>query len=120
MDDLTFLTPYGGVFGLVVALVIYLAIIRRGDGNDVMREIAERIHSGAMAFLRREYSILVVFVLVVAGLLAWRLHVYTAVCFVSGAICSARVNTSFRILSTWSALNRNSSKVASFSSLRFH
>jgi len=89
MDDLTSIAPYGGVFGLVVALIIYLAIVRRGDGNDLMREIAERIHSGAMAFLRREYSILVVFVLIVAVLLAWRLHVYTAVCFISGAVCSA-------------------------------
>ena len=89
MDDLISITPYGGVFGLVVAFVIYLVIVRRGDGNELMREIAERIHSGAMAFLRREYSILVVFVVIVAALLAWRLHAWTAVCFVSGAICSA-------------------------------
>ena len=88
MDDLTSITPYGGVFGLAVAFAIYLAIARRPAGNDLMREISERIHVGAMAFLRREYSILVVFVLVVASLLAWRLHVWTAVCFVSGAFCS--------------------------------
>ena len=89
MDDLTSFAPYGGVFGLVVALIIYMAIARRGDGTEVMREIAARIHSGAMAFLRREYSILAVFVLIVAGLLAWRLHPYTAIAFISGAICSA-------------------------------
>ena len=89
MDDLTSFTPYAGVFGLVIALAIYLAIVRRPAGNELMQEIAEHIHAGAMAFLRREYSILVVFVLVVAFLLGWRLHVYTAVCFISGAVCSA-------------------------------
>ena len=89
MSDLTSIAPYAGVFGLAVALAIYMAIVQRGDGNELMREIAERIHSGAMVFLKREYSILAVFVLVVAVLLAWRLHAWTAVCFIGGAICSA-------------------------------
>jgi K(+)-stimulated pyrophosphate-energized sodium pump len=53
-----------------------------------MREISEMIHSGAMAFLHREYRILAVFVVLVAGLLVWQLNVETAICFVSGAIFS--------------------------------
>jgi len=53
-----------------------------------MREISELIHSGAMAFLRREYTILLGFIVIVAGLLAWQLGTPTMVCFVSGAACS--------------------------------
>lgn len=53
-----------------------------------MQEISGLIQSGAMAFLRREYSILALFVAVVAGLLAWQLNVETAGTFIFGAVCS--------------------------------
>jgi K(+)-stimulated pyrophosphate-energized sodium pump len=41
-----------------------------------------------MAFLKREYSNLSIFVVVVAALLAWGIGWQTALAFVSGAICS--------------------------------
>jgi K(+)-stimulated pyrophosphate-energized sodium pump len=50
--------------------------------------IAEAIHTGAMAFLRREYSILVGFIVVVAALLSFAIGVRTALAFVTGALCS--------------------------------
>src|SRR5262250_235784 len=53
-----------------------------------MTEIAAAIHAGAMAFLRREYSILVWFIIVVAVLLSLGIGPRTALAFVSGAICS--------------------------------
>ena len=88
MENLVSLTPYVGLLGLGIALVLYMLIVRRPAGNDRMLELADTIHTGAMAFLKREYSILVVFVLLVGGLLAWRLNVQTAICFFSGAVCS--------------------------------
>lgn len=42
-----------------------------------------------MAFLYREYKALVPFVIIVAALLAWKINVPSAVCFVAGAACSA-------------------------------
>jgi K(+)-stimulated pyrophosphate-energized sodium pump len=53
-----------------------------------MRDIGDMIETGAMAFLRREYTILSGFVVIVAALLAWQLGIETMICFVSGAICS--------------------------------
>src|SRR5262250_2576670 len=53
-----------------------------------MTEIAAAIHAGAMAFLRREYSILAAFILVVAVLLSTAISPYTALAFVAGAVCS--------------------------------
>ncbi|MCZ6752865.1 MAG: sodium-translocating pyrophosphatase [Acidobacteria bacterium] len=88
MENLVSLTPYAGLFGLGIALVLYLLIVRQPAGTDRMREIADTIHAGAMAFLKREYSILALFVLLVGGLLAWSLNVQTAICFFSGALCS--------------------------------
>ncbi|HEY8370621.1 MAG TPA: sodium-translocating pyrophosphatase [Thermodesulfobacteriota bacterium] len=80
--------PVLGVLGLLLALGIYAYIKRQPDGNERMREIADQIHLGAMVFLRREYSILAVFIVVVFVLLALFIDPATAVAFVCGAISS--------------------------------
>jgi len=81
-------TPMVGLLGLAFAALVYRTIVRADAGNERMREIATAIQEGAMAFLRREYSILAIFVLVVAGLLAAFIDPPTAVAFVSGGLCS--------------------------------
>ena len=88
MNDLVALTPYVGFVGLLGSLLLFVMVGKRSPGNERMREISELIHSGAMAFLYREYRILAVFVIVVAGLLAWKLSIETTICFISGALFS--------------------------------
>ena len=88
MNDLLALTPYVGLLGLLCALLLFILVGKRSPGNERMREISELIHRGAMAFLYREYRILAVFVVIVAALLAWKLSVETAICFISGAVFS--------------------------------
>ncbi len=78
-----------GFFGLLVAFFIYLSIKKQSDGNEKMRSIASQIQIGAMAFLRREYSVLAIFVLIVFVLLGYFLGWPTGTAFLSGAICSA-------------------------------
>jgi K(+)-stimulated pyrophosphate-energized sodium pump len=53
-----------------------------------MQEIAARIQEGANAFLRREYSVLSIFIVVVAGLLYWATSVHTAIAYLTGAASS--------------------------------
>jgi len=88
MEVFISLTPYVGAAGLLVALALYLSITRQSPGSEVMRGIAQQIEVGAMAFLRREYAVLSVFVLIVAALLASFLNWQTAVAFLSGSLCS--------------------------------
>jgi len=88
MGVIAYLSPYLGFVGLGVALMIYLAVQNRPDGDEKMREIAGYIREGAMAFLKREYRILVIFVVIVFLLLAWQVAWQTGVAFISGAICS--------------------------------
>ncbi|MCB1022481.1 MAG: sodium-translocating pyrophosphatase [Acidobacteria bacterium] len=88
MGNLPSLAPYIGLLGLAVAAAVFVAMGRKSPGNERMQEIGGLIHSGAMAFLRREYTILAAFVALVAGLIAWRINVETAGCFVFGAVCS--------------------------------
>lgn len=89
MENLVTWIPWLGGFGLLVALLIYRGLVRLSDGNGTMRDIAEQIHVGAMAFLRREYTVLVFFVVVVGALLANFLGWTTSIAFLSGASCSA-------------------------------
>ena len=78
-----------GAIGLIVAFIIFKSVSNQPDGNERMQEIAGSIYEGAMAFLRREYRILIIFVLVVFVLLAWKVALETGIAFLTGAICSA-------------------------------
>src|SRR2546426_12637103 len=53
-----------------------------------MADLAGLIRTGALAFLRREYSVLVPFMTVVAGLLTLAIGWRTAAAYVGGALCS--------------------------------
>jgi K(+)-stimulated pyrophosphate-energized sodium pump len=77
-----------GLLGLGGALVLFLYVNKQSTGNDVMREIAARIQEGSMAFLRREYSVLAVFVVIVAALLWWAIGMMTSMAYISGAFSS--------------------------------
>ena len=82
------LAPLLGGLGLVMAWLLYRHVVAQPTGTAAMVEIASQIHAGAMTFLRREYSILVWFMLLVAILLSFVIHPLTALAFVTGGICS--------------------------------
>ena len=82
------MAPLLGILGLAMALAMYRYVVAQPAGNATMVEISAQIHTGAMAFLRKEYTILAWFVLVVAVLLAVFIDPRTALAFVSGALCS--------------------------------
>jgi len=77
-----------GLVGIVFAGILYLNIKRQSSGSPAMTELAETIHRGAMVFLKREYSILLPFVVIVFALLSWKIGINTGVAFISGAACS--------------------------------
>ena len=58
------------LIALVFAVVLAQRILGEDEGDETMRSIAEQIQVGAAAFLRREYSFIAVFVVVVAVILA--------------------------------------------------
>ena len=80
--------PVLGLLGLGMALIMYRYVVAQPSGTAAMTDIADQIHTGAMAFLRKEYSILVWFVLVVAILLGVFITPLTALAFISGGVCS--------------------------------
>ncbi|UCC45284.1 MAG: sodium-translocating pyrophosphatase [Candidatus Zixiibacteriota bacterium] len=88
MDNVGIMAAVIGLVGLLFALGLFAWIKRKSTGTDLMSEIAEVIHAGAMVFLRREYSILAVFVVIVFALLSWRIQLNTGLAFLGGACCS--------------------------------
>ncbi|MFK8139038.1 MAG: sodium-translocating pyrophosphatase [Bdellovibrionales bacterium] len=88
MLDIATLAPAAGVVGLVLAIITFFQVAKKPEGNEKMKEIGNEIHAGAMTFLKAEYRILSVFVVIVAGLIAWGLGGQTAAAFVGGAIAS--------------------------------
>ena len=54
-----------GVLALVVAGVLFRMVTNRASGGAAVQEIGNLIQEGAMAFLRREYTILAAFVVLI-------------------------------------------------------
>lgn len=95
MDALFYAVPAFGVLALLFMAMQSSWVAKQEVGNEKMARIAKNIADGAMAFLKAEYRVLAIFVLVVAVLLAWSgartegSNVLVALSFVVGAICSA-------------------------------
>ena len=58
------------VIGLLFALYLTLRILKEGQGNERVRFIGQAVQEGANAFLRREYTFLAIFVVVVVVIIA--------------------------------------------------
>jgi len=59
-----------GAVGLVAAGLLAMRVLKQPQGNDEVRAIGDLIQEGSSAFLRKEYSILAVFVVVIFVILA--------------------------------------------------
>ena len=58
------------VIGLLFALYLTLRILKEDQGNERVRFIGQAVQEGANAFLRREYTFLAIFVVVVVVIIA--------------------------------------------------
>ena len=98
MDTSTLLYAAMGSAVLALAFAWWRTqwINKQEPGTERMQEIGAAVREGAMAFLRREYKVLAIFVIVVAALLAYlnvkvtgqRNLALVALSFVVGALCS--------------------------------
>jgi len=91
MESVThFLTysPYVGIAGFIFALITYMWVLKQPAGNEKMTGIAKLIEKGAMTFLKKEYSIILAFLITVALLLNYKLGLNTAISYMIGAFAS--------------------------------
>ena len=90
MDFALISAPIVGILALLFAFYKASSIDKVSPGNDRMKEISTYIQEGAMAFLKRQYRSLVIFVVVLFIILtvAPGLGISTALCFIVGALFS--------------------------------
>ena len=87
--DLFILVPICAFIGLLFAAYSYMVLKREEEGSDLMKKIAGAIRLGAMVYLKRQYTAILVFMIAMAIVLALAINAFTAVCFIVGASLSA-------------------------------
>ena len=83
------IAPALGVFGLIVAFVVFRLVMRYSDGTDQVKKIGDQIHKGAMKFMKTEYTYLFIFVTILVALVAKFISHESAIAVIVGAACSS-------------------------------
>ncbi|KQS27740.1 sodium-translocating pyrophosphatase [Dyadobacter sp. Leaf189] len=95
MSVITYLVPVLGLVGLLVMFFKRGWVVRQDGGSPEMKEIADAIADGALAFLKAEWRVLIVFGIIVAILLGYsgtlveNSSAFIGISFVIGAFVSA-------------------------------
>ena len=71
MNSMFYLVPALGLIGLVVMFFHYNWVSKQDAGDDNMKRLAGYIADGALAFLKAEWKVLIIFAIPVAALLAF-------------------------------------------------
>lgn len=94
--DISIIAPIGGIVALLFATFLFFNVKKQSPGNEKMIYLSGAIREGAMAFLKSEYKVLFIFVIVVTSLLfvasfmpGSGMDQGLAIAFVIGAIFSA-------------------------------
>ncbi len=95
-QNLIYILPAFGVIGLLYMLFLSSWVKKQSAGSDKMKKLAGYIATGAMAFLKAEYRMLAIFVVVAGGALGALsaldlipAGLFIVVSFVIGAVFSA-------------------------------
>jgi K(+)-stimulated pyrophosphate-energized sodium pump len=88
LENIPLIAAGAGLVGLLIAFVLYKKVNSVEIDNEVVADITQEIQDGAMAFLKAEYRVLSIFVVVVGAILAWLNDMETAIAFFAGAVAS--------------------------------
>ncbi|MGE3062252.1 MAG: sodium-translocating pyrophosphatase [bacterium] len=88
------LAPLGSVTALLFAFIFHKKMVSASEGDDLMKDIAKSVRSGAMAYLKEQYKAVIIFFLcafVFIGFLSFVLKVqsyWTPFAFITGGFFS--------------------------------
>ncbi|WP_180953150.1 sodium-translocating pyrophosphatase [Eggerthella timonensis] len=83
------MAPICALIGICMAGYLGSWVLKQDPGPEKMNSISLKIQQGAKAFLMSEYKLLVIFMVVVAVVMAVALSPITAIAFVTGGVLSA-------------------------------
>ncbi len=89
------LIPLCALAGIITAFALYKWSARHNEGTERMREIAQSVRIGAMAYLRQQYSVMSIFFVIIAAIflvaafISDFLSLWVPLIFLSGGLFSA-------------------------------
>jgi K(+)-stimulated pyrophosphate-energized sodium pump len=95
MEAILYVFPIMGILALLFVIWKSAWVSKQEVGTSKMAAIASHISAGAMAFLKAEYKVLIIFVIAVGIILGFKgsleshSHALVSLSFVVGAFCSA-------------------------------
>ena len=78
-----------GVIGLLCAFILYVVVKKYPEGDAAIKKIGDQIHLGAMVFMKREYKMLFVFLVVLVAIAWAALGKDTGIAVIVGAVSSS-------------------------------
>ena len=101
MNGIAVIAVCAAIVGLIVAVCLAAWIKKQDQGNDRMKEISGYIREGAFAFLKREYKIMAVVIIVLFLLIGICINWTTGVLYICGAILSVLAGFFGMNVATW-------------------
>jgi K(+)-stimulated pyrophosphate-energized sodium pump len=88
-----FIAPFSALLALIFALFFYRSMMQASEGTDKMKEIAQYVREGAMAYLFRQYRVVgivfIVLMLILAVLAAFGIqNPFVPIAFLTGGFFS--------------------------------
>lgn len=76
MSILFYLVPAASVLALLFAFIFYKQMMKEDEGTPTMKEIAQYVRQGAMAYLKQQYKVVIIVFLVLAAMFAVLAYVF--------------------------------------------
>jgi K(+)-stimulated pyrophosphate-energized sodium pump len=93
MSNIFLLVPIASIMALVFAWFFFKSLMKNSEGTDRMKEIAQYVREGAMAYLKRQYKVvgivfLILFILLTIMAYFGVQNPFVPVAFVTGGFFS--------------------------------
>ena len=93
IDSLFWIAPISAVLALLFAWIFYRGMMKAPAGNDRMQEIAQYVREGAMAYIKRQYSVVFKVFMVLVVLLSIMAYLgvqnpFVPIAFLTGGLFS--------------------------------
>ena len=108
---IAYIAPIAGSIALFFAAYFSYVVLKKPIGTKIMASLSKAIQEGAMAFLKREYRSIAIFVVVVAIVIGVTISLFAAIAYVFGAILSGTAGlVGLRIATKANARTTNAAK----------
>jgi len=86
-----FVAPLTAIIALVYGYILTRQVLKEDEGSPKLQAIAKAVRDGSMAYLSRQFKLIIPIMIVMAILIALTLGIGTAVAFLLGAVGSALI-----------------------------